>query len=161
MDTSEAITGRRSVREYTKEDIQEDVVSAILDAGRWAPSGLNNQPWRFMVLRGAKKDAIARYTKYGDIIRGAPVCVAVFFDDESGYSRTKDLQAVGACIQNILLRIHDLGLGGVWLGEILNRRAEVEKELDVGYELMAVIAFGRPTEKGGSPERKELGELII
>ncbi|MFT8153624.1 nitroreductase family protein, partial [Salmonella enterica] len=44
------------------------------------------------------------------------------------YSATKDHQSIGACMQNMLLAVHSLGLGGVWLGEILNRE---EQDLNV------------------------------
>ena len=160
MEVREAIEGRRSIRKYSSEDVGEEEVTAVLDAGRWAPSGLNNQPWRFKVLRGEVKDKVASYTKYGQIIKGAPVCIAVFLETEESYDRTKDVQAVGACIQNMLLKAHDLGLGAVWLGEILNQREKVEKELGVGQELMAVVALGHPAEEGGS-DRMDLRELIL
>ena len=160
MDVEKAIRERRSVREYTPDEVSEGDVEAILESGRWAPSGLNNQPWRFMVLRGDSKDRIAKHTKYGHIIMGAPVCIAVFFDDEAGYSRTKDMQAIGACVQNMLLTIHNRGLGGVWLGEIINQRGEVEAELGVKHELMAVVALGHPTEKSMS-DRLDLKSLLL
>jgi len=44
------IKGRRSVRKFKKKTVSKQIVEKILEAGRWAPSGLNNQPWRFMVL---------------------------------------------------------------------------------------------------------------
>ncbi len=161
MDALEAVRERRSVRDYTSEDVDDAMVRTILEAGRMAPSGLNNQPWRFRVLRGGEKGSIAGYTKYGGIVKKAPVCIAVFFDEPSGYDRTKDMQAVGACIQNMLLAAHSLGLGGAWLGEILKRRADVERTLGVRHELMAVIALGHPAEAGGDPDRKSLDELIV
>ena len=160
MEVGEAIEGRRSIRGYTADDVGEGDVDAILEAARWAPSGLNNQPWRFRVLRGRQKDSLARHTRYGRIIEAAPVCVAVFLDADAGYNRAKDLQAVGACIQNMLLRAHDLGLGAVWLGEIINQHEDVEKELGVEHELMAVVAVGHPAQEGVS-ERKALDELVV
>jgi nitroreductase len=161
MEVRDAILGRRSVRNFTVEDVGDASVAEILEAGRWAPSGLNNQPWRFRILRGQAKDAIAKHTKYGAVILRAPVCVAVFYDGGSGYNRTKDMQAVGACVQNMLLRAYDLGLGAVWLGEIINQHERVEKELCVGYELMAVVAVGHPAEGGGDPDRESLRDLMV
>ena len=94
--------------------------------GSWAPSGLNNQPWRFVIVRDSQlRSDLADCTKYGKIIRNAPVCIAVFMDQSKSYDRVKDLQAIGACIQNMLLSIHDLGLGAVWLGEILNKKGKL------------------------------------
>ena len=51
MDLNEAITGRRAVREYTAEDIDELTVSKLIDAAIQAPSAMNEQPWTFTVLR--------------------------------------------------------------------------------------------------------------
>jgi nitroreductase len=79
------------------------------------------------------------------------------------YSATKDHQSVGACIQNMLLALHAQGLGGVWLGEILNQEEQVLQELDLSsgpYELMAVVALGYPAQEGAS-QRKPLSELLL
>jgi nitroreductase len=161
MDVEDAIRGRRSIRKYSTEKVSNDDVQAILDAGRLAPSGLNNQPWRFLILSDHQKEKIAKYTDCGRIILTAPVCVGVFLDADASYNRTKDLQAVGACLQNMLLEAHGRRLGAVWLGEILNQREEVEKALGVKHELMAFVAIGHPDEKGGSPSRKKLNDLMI
>ena len=112
----ETIRTRRSIRRFTDEAVPDSVLDRILEMGTWAPSGLNNQPWRFVVVRdaGTRKE-LAGLTKYGSILRNAPVCVAVFLDTRESYDRVKDIQAIGACIQNMLLAIHALGLGGVWL----------------------------------------------
>jgi nitroreductase len=51
MDASEAIKGRRSIRKYKEEPLFEEQVTQILEAGRWAPSRGNNQPWKLIVLK--------------------------------------------------------------------------------------------------------------
>ncbi len=164
MEVLEAIYGRRSVRHYTDEPVAREDVLEIIRAGSWAPSGLNNQPWRFAVVRdGEKLTALAGLTKYRHIIEGAPVAIAVFCDRAVMYNDTKDHQAMGACLQNMLLAAHALGLGAVWLGEILKSGWQVRELLDLpkGLELMAVIAVGHPAEERRTGERRELGELIL
>jgi nitroreductase len=89
--------------------------------------------------------------------------IAVFLDNSLSYDRTKDCQAIGACIQNMLLAVHSMGLGAVWLGEILKSKDKV-LELIGGpseLELMAVLAIGYPAEKGGKGSRKSPGQTII
>ncbi|HMF32248.1 MAG TPA: nitroreductase family protein, partial [Candidatus Lokiarchaeia archaeon] len=49
MDT-EIIRSRASIRKYTGEDIPREILADILDCGRWAPSGMNNQPWMFITV---------------------------------------------------------------------------------------------------------------
>jgi len=161
MDVKEAILNRKSIRKYTEELVSEEKILEILEAGRWAPSGLNNQPWKFVIVR-EKKEELASLTKYGNVIRDANQCLAVFLDQASSYNRTKDLLAIGAAIQNMLLRAYSLGIGTCWLGEILNRKEEVNILLEIPQEmeLVAVIALGYPNEKPIST-RKKLDELII
>lgn len=51
MDLNEAITGRRAVREYTGEAVDERTIRRLIDAAVHAPSAVNQQPWTFTVLR--------------------------------------------------------------------------------------------------------------
>lgn len=139
-------------------------VNKILEAGRWAPSGLNNQPWRFAVVTDRELiENVSELTRYSWIVKEAQILIAVFLDTETSYHRIKDAQAVGACLQNMLLEIHSLGLGGVWLGEIIKSDLELRKILGLGdaLELMAVIALGHPAEKPKQVKRKDLKELIV
>ena len=54
MDVTKAIRYRRSVRKYKPKFIERNDINEILEAGRWAPSGLNNQPWKFKVITNPK-----------------------------------------------------------------------------------------------------------
>jgi nitroreductase len=164
MDFFEIIKTRRSIRKFKGKPVSDEVINKILEAGTWAPSGMNNQPWKFAVIKDKElKSEISKLTHYSKIIIGADVLIAVFLDHASGYDRTKDVQAIGACIQNMLLYIHSEGLGAVWLGEILKNKDKI-LELVKGskdLELMAVIALGYPAEKGGKGTRKELREVVF
>ncbi|MCD6320033.1 MAG: nitroreductase [Candidatus Desulfofervidaceae bacterium] len=159
-----SIYTRRSVRDYTDQPVSRETVLEIIKAGTWAPSGLNNQPWRFAIVWDKKvKSEIAAQTKYSHIIERAPVIIAVFVDKEAMYHEVKDHQAMGACIQNMLLAIHALGLGGVWLGEILKNADKVRQilELPEKLELMAVVALGYPKHHNQSSNRLPLETVIL
>lgn len=159
----DVITSRRSIRQFLDRPVENDRISLILEAGRWAPSGLNNQPWRFVVVRERERIvSLAECTWYGAIIRGAPLLIAVFLDKDVMYDHTKDTQACGAAIQNMLLAAHGIGLGAVWLGEILNRKDEVCRILEApeSMELMAVIAVGHPAPGDSKPGvRRDISEI--
>lgn len=159
-----AIQTRRSIRQFTKEPVSDEQLDRILGSGLWAPSGKNNQPWKFAVIRDRTlKASLASLTHYSTIIENAPVCIAIFLDHSRVYDRTKDVQAVGASIQNMLLTIHAMGLGGVWMGEILKNKERVAQLLEAGkdLELMAVIALGHPTGKSSPSERDPLKEKVF
>ena len=164
MDIIEEIKSRRSIRKFSAEPVSDQQIDRILEAGRWAPSGLNNQPWRFAVVkdRGLITE-IAKLTHYGKVVLGAQVLLPVFIATEKIYHREKDIQGIGACLQNMLLEIHSLGLGAVWLGEIIKSNLPIKQLLGLGndLELMAVIALGWPDERPRATRRKKLEELIV
>ena len=164
MDLLEGIFTRRSVRNFSNRPVDREQVLELVKAGSWAPSGLNNQPWRFVIIWDRdKRGELARLTRYSRIVEEAPVAVAVFVDRDAVYHDTKDHQAIGACLQNMLLAAHGMGLGAVWLGEILKNADAVRLvlELPENLELMAVIAVGHPGRTDQRSERKDIGELIV
>jgi len=163
-DVLQAIRERRSVRDFTDKVPSDTLLLELLEAGRWAPSGLNNQPWRFVLLKDKEtRQALSGLTKYGAIIRRAPVVIVVALDHADSYNSEKDLMAVGASIQNILLAATSLSLGACWLGEILNKREEVAKLLrwDADLELVAALAVGFPKARPGKGTRRPLKQLIL
>ncbi len=164
MDLLEGIYSRRSIRQFTAQAVDRTQLHEIIRAGTWAPSGLNNQPWRFVIVTGAGvRSELAKQTTYGFTIERAPACIAVFVDRSVMYHDVKDHQSMGACIQNMLLAAHGLGLGAVWLGEILKNADAVRTILDLPkeMELMAVVAVGHPASGKHSSKRKDLSEVLL
>ncbi len=160
----EAILQRRSVRDYTSQAVSLEDLQEIVRAGIWAPSGLNNQPWRFILICDpATRRSLAEQTKYRQVVLAAPALIAVYLDRQAMYDEIKDHQAAGACIQNMLLAAEALGLGAVWLGQILKNQEEVRRilELDENLELMAVLAVGHPAPGERRSHRKPLEEFIL
>ncbi len=159
----EIIKKRRSVRKFKNQEVSREIIDKSLEAARWAPSGLNNQPWKFTVLSGQAKDSLATYTKYSLVIKEANKLILVFLNKERLYNYQKDLMAVGAAIQNIILYLWSAGVGTCWLGEILNKAEDVQKKLktDPQLELAAVIAVGLSTGTNPSRSRLPLEQLIL
>ena len=164
MDLLEGIYSRRSVRQYTSQSVDRDRLIEIIKAGTWAPSGLNNQPWRFVIIQEqGLRHQLAALTKFGRIIETAPAAVAVFLDRKAVYHDIKDYQAIGACLQNMLLSAHAMGLGAVWLGEIMKNGDRVCSLLELSDDLqfMAVVAVGHSVSCDQRSSRKELQELLL
>jgi len=160
----DAIKNRRSIREYTDTPVSQDQLHTIIEAGSWAPSGLNNQPWRFVTITdNTIQEHLAELTHYSHIILAAPALIAVYLDTGQMYDTVKDTQSAGACIQNMLLAAEAIGLGGVWLGQILKNKDRVNTVLKLPetYDLMAILAFGYPEHRNQSSTRKSLEEFLI
>ncbi len=163
MAVYDLIKNRRSIRSFLDKDVSRRQIRKILDAGHWAPSGLNNQPWRFVVVKDKTlKTQISNFTKYSYIIKKANCVILIFLDKNSSYNPIKDAQAIGACIQNMLLCAWDLGIASCWLGEIFNKKIKVNNSLNIKsqYDLMAAIALGYSDKKSKS-KRVSLDKLIL
>ena len=166
----EFIKKRESIRNFESQKISKDIIKEILECGRWAPSGSNSQPWHFcVVIHPTVKRMLSEHSKYNQIIESAYVNIVVFLDLEKGYDRTKDIQAIGACIENILLAVHaHEGLGAVWIGEILDKKEAVNELFKLStdkYELMACLAIGvideaQVEKKEKSRERHPLDSIM-
>ncbi len=160
----EAIRNRRSIREFTDQPVEYDLLHRIITAGIWAPSGLNNQPWRFVIICDHEINSkLAALTHYAHIVQAAPALIAVYLDQEKMYDPVKDHQAAGACIQNMLLAAHELGLGAVWLGQILKNKDQVNDVLQLSdqYDLMALLALGYPQHRNQQSRRQPLTDFIL
>lgn len=159
-----AIHERRSVRHFMDTPVSRDLIMTAIEAASWAPSGLNNQPWRFAIIWDqAMKEALAALTKYSNTLKSASVLIAGFLDKEASYDYTKDCQAIGACLQNLLLSLHSMDLGAVWIGEILKNKERVTEILGLpeGLELMAIVAVGHPASRSQKSNRRPIAELIM
>jgi len=144
--------------------VDDEQLREIIRAGIWAPSGKNNQPCRFVIIRRtATREALAALTVYSRVVLAAPALVAVYLDTSAMYDEVKDHQAAGACLQNMLLAAHALGLGAVWLGQILKNKDKVNTVLDVPerYDLMAVVAIGHPRHRNQQSTRKSIDECLL
>ncbi len=163
MQVKTAIKERRSIRNFTNRQVKKSAILKILNSGIWAPSGLNNQPWKYKVLKDKAKDKLAQFTEYAQIIKNVPICICVFLNHERSYNRDKDIMALGASIQNMLLSAYELGISSCWLGEILKEKDVVRKTLNlsVSLELMAVVVLGYAKKYPAKGKRKKLNSFII
>ena len=158
------IRERKSVRHFKPDDVDIKVIYELIESARWAPSGLNNQPWKFVIVKSQEiKEKIGNLSHYKRIFIEAPVLIPFFLDTSSLYHREKDIMGLGAAVENILLSLEALGLGGVWLGEIIKAKEEVKEILSMSddTEFFGVVALGYPDESAYKErKRKNLKDII-
>jgi nitroreductase len=157
MDTFDTIRKRRSIREYTGETVPKEDLLKIVDAGRWAPSGYNRQPWEFIIV--TRKELIEVFKIAAKWIENASAVIAVVLD--SGVSKFW-LEDGSAAIENMLLASTALGYGSCWLqGYTEPREDEFKRLLNIPAEkrLLTLIPIGVPTH-WPNKEKKPLNEVI-
>ncbi len=165
ISVTEAIFGRRSIRRFLPERPKKEDILRVIEAGIWAPSGHNNQPWRFVIIWDDEvKERLSKLTIYGAMLRRAPVLIGVFLEKSAMYHQIKDHQSAGACLQNMMLMAYALGLGTCWLGEILKNEDKVKEVLGLppsGYEMVALLALGYPDDKSKRTGRFPLESFVL
>jgi nitroreductase len=185
MEVFEAIKGRRSIRHYKPDPLDDKNVQAVLEAAHWAPSWSNMQCWRFIVVRdpGRKSriaDTLGKVTVDDELvenaaagaIRQAPVLIVVCAElGRAGYRPDGTLATdkgqywymfdIALAMQNLTLAAHALGLGTVIIGSFDS--AEVARLLSVPDSLTVVTMtpLGIPAQKGQVSPRKALSEVLF
>ncbi len=115
MDFMEIIKGRRSIRKYLPTEIEDQKIQTILEAGQWAPSASNKQPWHFIVVRDEEmRNRLAEAHPYGRFMAESPVVVVVLGDSEK--HPRYHLADPHNAVQNMILTAYHLGLGTCWMG---------------------------------------------
>lgn len=155
---------RRSVRHWTDEEVNDEVIDKILRSGLWAAHSCNLQSIRYAVIR--EKSAPGLF-KGGDI-PGGPVHILVL-QDERVY-RANPLNPVrnrlldaGAAAQNIVLTAHALGLGGVWLTftPVVSERLAAFLQLPEFIKPTTYVDIGWPAQTPAPISRLGLEEAVI
>lgn len=180
MELKEAICTRRSVRKYKSDPIPEQAVKELLELASWAPSGMNTQPWLYVVLEGKDylKDlsdkcraylldimnelpALQNYRPYlsnpdNNIFYGAPELVLIY-GNQNAFTYTYDCSMAA---QNLMLAAWERGIGSCWIGfaRAFCGTPEFKEELKVPpeYQLVAPVILGYPADKPGLGSRKEI-----
>ena len=115
----ENIHARKSVRQFTDEPVSQEHIETMLKAAMAAPTAVNYQPWRFVVVNErAQLDAMAEVLPFAKMLKQAPLAIVVcgettWFDGNENPFWQQDCSAA---TQNLLLAAEALGLGAVWTG---------------------------------------------
>jgi nitroreductase len=177
-----AIAERRCVRNYESMPVSRDIINTIIDAANQAPSAMNSQPWRFVIVEDKEfhkkltKAAIPnsrkrlesfksvnperyqaimkRYDELEDpIYYSSPVIIFVI-----GSGQFADLSCPLAC-QNIMLAAYSLGLGSCWVhfGSLITDNKEITKNLQLSDDekIYGPIIIGYTKQFPDPPPKKK------
>ncbi|MDD4848649.1 MAG: nitroreductase family protein [Bacteroidales bacterium] len=157
MDTTEnqtlnTIFNRKSVRNFTKDEVSHEQLELLLRAGMAAPTARNVQPWAFVaVTERAILDTLATYLPYAKMLFQAPSAIIVCGDLEKLGDMKTDywIMDCSAATQNILLAAESIGLGAVWTAAYpqSDRVDAVTRTLHLpdNFIPLCVIPIGVPT----------------
>jgi nitroreductase len=159
----DVIKTRRSVRKYDGTKIPGECMQQILEAGRWAPSGANAQPWQFIVVTEKEKLKSIAQSCYYKVFKSRHVgeagsVVVICADPEAG-SQTYPLDAAIAGT-NMTLMATSLGVGSCWIGAFEEQSIKTMLLIPGKLKIIALIAFGYEIGKASVPPRLPLSSIV-
>ncbi len=189
MDFFDVVLKRRSVRKFKPDKVPQHALNRILEAGRWAPSGANLQPWRFIVVASPEVKAkitdvctefsrkvwatfapeTARFlaarggTWNKTHMKATPVLIAVCYRATAEPVSEYALASAWAAIENMLLAATNEGLGScVYTHAFVEEEEALKSILNIpdAYHLAALIQLGFAEADPTAPPRRQLEEIV-
>ena len=166
----DVIKSRHSVRKFSDKEVSDEDLNAILEAARWAPSGVNKQPWHFIIIKNKEtQKKLAELLPWGKYIKNAPIAIAILVE-------TKSMWAIldGAiAMTHITLEAAARGLGTCWVAcwPNLENNPDIEEKIfeilgvpekkRKKMKLITITPLGYPIPEGiKETTRKNLSEIV-
>lgn len=166
MDAIESILTRKSVRNFINKEVEQEKIDTLLKAAMSAPSAVNKQPWKFVVVKNKDKiEEVKKAMPFGKY--NAPLVIVPCINDLATIPLPHDLANcdLSAATENILLAAHALGLGAVWCAiyPSKNQIKKMRKVLELGISLspFSCIFIGYPSEDDKSKVKDKFKESNI
>lgn len=146
MNVSDAIRLKRAVRKFTDQPLPEDVILAILNAGRRAQSSKNTQPWRFIAITDKEMlEALSECGEWAGHLAGAAFGVALLSENpQEKFQRLFDLGQAAAYMQ---LAAWDLGVGSCLASIYETEKARRLLGFPDDLHIRFAISFGYPAKE--------------
>ena len=165
----ENMKDRRSVRKFTADPVEREVLEQLVEAGTWAPSACNVQAWKFSIVDDPA--LVQKIDMFSPGMSGNPPALIVVLSDreyalERGGQRVADEFVILDCAyasQNIMLAAAELGLGTCAIKSYND--AAVRKLLqlpeNIVIELIITVGHPDPEKELRMPKRKPVSEVAF
>lgn len=167
MNMLELSAERFSARKYTEESVSEEDLNYILECVRLAPSAVNKQPWKFVVVESDEAKAKLQMCYNRDWFATAPLYIIALKNNDADWVRPSDGKHhgdvdVSIAVEHLCLAATERGLGTCW---VCNYDTHLMSNLfpqTNGWEAVAIVPIGHIAEDCPKKEkqRKELKEII-
>lgn len=161
----EVLKTRRSVRSFLPDQIEEEQLDAVLEAGTYAPSGMGKQSAQIVVVQ--HKELIKQLCRMNQEVNGstsdpyygAPLIILVFAKQDN----RNHVQDGSMVLGNLMNAAHALGIGSCWINREREMFETVEGKrlmqawgVEEGMEGIGALAMGYPAQQSPKPKpRKE------
>jgi len=179
MQLKKAIDKRKSIRSFQRKKVSKKIIKEIIKDACKAPSGKNEQPWRFYVVSKKEdinkvKNILQDHIKENKIdfnflspkiqneaknfysnLGNPPIIIFIYRElkkNPPGYQFFNDVAGISCAIENLMLSVVDKGLGSCWVGSFKSKEKDISQlvKASKSQELMASLVIGYP-KKGYMP----------
>lgn len=147
---------RYSCRSFEEKEIEKEKIEKILEAARVAPTAVNYQPQRILILNDkGKLSRLSECTKMG---WNAPLIMIICYDKTVSWKSKFDGRDEGIIDASIattqmMLEVQDLGLGATWIGYFDSNKVREVYKIPENLEIIAMLAIGYPSADAKPSER--------
>jgi len=163
----EIVSARRSVRNYTSQEIEPGKLDYVLETARLAPSACNRQPWLFIVVKEPKNKEKLQACYAREWFKSAPVYIIACADHTQSWKRTADNKDhadvdVSITIEHICLAAAEQGLGTCWVCNFDPVALKEKFELPAHIEPVAILPIGYPDKsvQNQPTSRKNIFDIV-
>jgi len=163
MTLMEAIKGRRSIRAYDPRPVEEEKITAVLEAARLAPSARNRQKWQFIVITDPEvKDKMLEACNYQQFLKQAPAIIVACGKDPGMMSCEQPVETIDVSIafSFMILKAYEEGLGTCWLGNFNKDKVKSVLGIPDNVSVVAVTPLGYPAENPAARPRVAIDEIV-
>ncbi len=158
---------RSSIRKYTNKEVSCEVINQIIESARIAPSAVNFQPWRFLIIKGEKSKQIVRESYKREWFATAPLYIIACGNHEEAWHRSFDGKDhtdidIAIAVEHICLSATSAGLGTCWVCNFDATKLKTDLSLPENLEPIAIIPLGYPEGDGDvRPKKRKTTEEIV
>jgi nitroreductase len=157
VEYKDVVMNRSSIRSYIERQVEEEKIQYVLECARLAPSWVNSQCWRFIVVRDKELiQQIAKTTIVNRWIKNVPVIIIACADPSlSGVRNGINYYAVDVAIamEHLILAATDVGLGTCWIAEYNETKLKELLRIPNRIKVVAISPLGYATESPGFTDR--------
>jgi nitroreductase len=160
MSLLDSILSRRSIKRYKNKDIPEAVLQQILEAGRQAPSAVNRQPIRFVILTDDELKKQLPTAMFNGFVKDSPLVIVGCANENDILTRKWAVVDTAIALQNMVIAAWILGVGSCWIGAFNEKNVKAALKILDKWKVVAIVTFGYPAEQPKQRKKKPFEKLF-
>ena len=163
MTILEVIRNRYSCRAYQDKAIEQDKLDSIFEAARLAPSAMNTQDWRFVVVTDKEiRRQVAEHTNRPEVFQKAGAIIAACSNSDHVMRCGQAIGPIDVAIalEHIALQAAELGLATCWIGSFYTDKVRAILNIPADVAIIELMTIGYPDDSKKEPQREPIEKIV-